>query len=210
MQTTNIAQKHKLSLLQKCSSKIRLLLRSSLSHVPLQLLGQVAGAAECYSNQPNLRLTELLTPIFTRVLTSCFLNVPKNQTIMLPKLPSSLKSDIWIFFTMQLCGHLSYSAHHRHSHSTLLKNACSSLTCYYLSTSNLPLHLPSPASVYFLQKFHENLPIPFRPSPTHPPLSLPSSHQFNSIPPHYSQPPSSLNHTAHPTRNKFPHAFSMQ
>jgi hypothetical protein len=68
------------------------------AHVPLQLLGQVAGAAECSSNQLNLRLTELLTPIFTRVPTSCLLNVPKNHTIMLPKLPFSPESDIWIFF----------------------------------------------------------------------------------------------------------------
>jgi hypothetical protein len=124
----------------KSSSKIRLLLRSSLSHVPLQLLGQVVGTTECSSNQPNLWLTEFFTPIFTRVQTSCFLNVPKNHTIMLPKLPSSPESDIWIFSsTIQLCGHLSYSAHHRHSHSTLLKISRSSLTCYNLSTANFIL-----------------------------------------------------------------------
>ncbi len=108
-------------LLRKCSSKIRLLLRSSLSHVPLQLLGQVAGATECSSNHPNPPLTEFLTPIFTRVQTSCLLNVPKNQTITLPKLPCSPKSDIWIFLTMQLCVHFSHSADHHHSHSSLLK-----------------------------------------------------------------------------------------
>jgi hypothetical protein len=67
---------------------------ASLSHVPLQLLGQVAGATKYSSNQPKPPLTELLTPIFTRVPTSCLLNVPKNQTIMLPKLPSPPKSDI--------------------------------------------------------------------------------------------------------------------
>jgi hypothetical protein len=126
-----------------------------------------------------------------------------------------------LFFTMRLCGHLSYSAHHPHSHSTFLKllaplllaTICAQPTSPWSLKSlpqNLPPpHLPSPASVCFLQKSHENPPTPFRPSPTHSPLSLPSSHQFSSIPPHYSQLPSSLNHTAHPTRNRFPHAFSM-
>jgi hypothetical protein len=116
---------------------------------------------------------------------------------------------------MQLCGHLSYSAHHHHSHSTLLKLLAPLLlaTICPLPTSSwslksLSITSPSPAFVSFLHKSHENLLTPFCPSPTHSPPSLPSSHQFSSIPPHYSQPPSSPDHPAHPTRNRFPHAFS--
>ncbi len=67
----------------KCSSKIRFLLRSSLSHVHLHQLGQVAGAVECSNNQPSPLLTELLTPTFTkiwsRVQASCLLNVPQKS-----------------------------------------------------------------------------------------------------------------------------------
>jgi hypothetical protein len=40
----------------KCSLKIRLLLRSSPSHVHLHLLGQVASVAECSNNQPSVLL----------------------------------------------------------------------------------------------------------------------------------------------------------
>jgi hypothetical protein len=115
----------------------------------------------------------------------------QNQTITLPQLPSLPKSYIWIFLSKQLCVHLSHSAHHHHSHFAFQKKT------FLLHSS----------SVNFFQKFHENPPTPFRPSPTHPSPFLPSSHQFSSIPLHYSQPPSSLNHTTHTTKDIPPHAI---
>ncbi len=81
----------------------------------------------------------------------------KNQTITLPKLPSLPKSNIWIFLSKPLCVHLPHSAHHHHSHFTLLKPYCSSppphLSVPPLPTSSWslnhwktsPLHQPSPA-----------------------------------------------------------------
>jgi hypothetical protein len=101
-------------------------------------LAKLLAQRNVLATNQNLSLAELLTPMFTRVQTPCLLNVPKNQTIMLPKLPSSPELDIWIFVFMQLCGHFSYSAHHCHSHSTFLK-LLAPLLFYNLSLANLIL-----------------------------------------------------------------------
>ncbi len=77
--------------------------------------------------------------MFTIVQTSCLVNVPKKSNDQAAKFSFLLRIRplVPFFFTLQLCSQLSYPALSPQLTFHLAKITCSSLTCYYLSTTNL-------------------------------------------------------------------------
>jgi hypothetical protein len=141
----------------KCSSKIILLLRSSLPYVHLHLLGQVVGAAESSNNQPS-------PP------TQSYLHLHSQKNIQgasfLPPECSPPRSNYYSAkIVLPKIRHLDH----------------------FISASEFLIHVQLlPLFLNLFQKPLQNPPIPFRPSPTYPPSFLPPSHQFSSTPCHHS------------------------
>jgi hypothetical protein len=99
-QTTYIARNHKLAFLQNvhktsdsyCDLTSLEFLCSSLAKYQAQWKVLASSQALLTSRTPH-------SYVFTRVPIFCLLIVSKDQLIILPKLPSSPKSELWIFLT---------------------------------------------------------------------------------------------------------------